>query len=150
MQSATTPNLIRVIFRSRASHPWQAGELQALGSSLPDMTQRHSITGIAIYDGQYFLQVIEGTAGDIDVILARIREDERHFDLAERDKPTVRPSLKCRDFQSRKHRASPPHAGRRCRKVKVRRNRGRVRRLSRTGSCHQGDKAGQPGVEGWG
>jgi len=33
-----------------------------------------------------------------------------------------------------KHRASPRHAGHRCGKVKVRRRRGRVRRLSQTGS----------------
>ncbi|HWV09801.1 MAG TPA: BLUF domain-containing protein [Pseudomonas sp.] len=38
----------------------------------------HSITGALLFDGEHFLQILEGPAAQIDALIARISSDARH------------------------------------------------------------------------
>jgi len=41
----------------------------------------HSITGVLIYSGSHFAQVLEGTESDLKALMASIRSDVRHRDV---------------------------------------------------------------------
>lgn len=42
---------------------------------------RHGITGVLLFDGEHFGQLIEGSEADVTTLMTRIRADARHTDI---------------------------------------------------------------------
>lgn len=70
--------LIHLIYTSAASHPFSPDELMALLRDARDSNERTGVTGMLLYSGETFFQVLEGSAPVIDALYARIRQDSRH------------------------------------------------------------------------
>lgn len=73
--------LIQLIYRSRSHFTWKSQELQALGAESAARNQQQHIFGLLLYDGEYFMQVLEGEAAVVDALYARIAADTRHTDV---------------------------------------------------------------------
>jgi hypothetical protein len=43
------------------------------------------ITGVLVYDGDVFLQVLEGGAESLDMMMAKLCKDARHYNVEVRD-----------------------------------------------------------------
>lgn len=41
----------------------------------------HNLTGLLLFDGYRYIQILEGTAENLSVLYAAIEEDPRHYDL---------------------------------------------------------------------
>lgn len=41
----------------------------------------HGITGLLVFDGLHFCQLLEGAASQVEPLIARIRQDTRHVNL---------------------------------------------------------------------
>lgn len=48
-----------------------------------------SISGVLVNTGPYFAQVVEGSPRAIDVLMASIRRDPRHFDIKDIDQRSI-------------------------------------------------------------
>lgn len=70
--------LIHLIYTSAASRPLSTGELEALLHDARDSNERLGVTGMLLYTGQTFFQVLEGSEPVVDALYSRIRHDERH------------------------------------------------------------------------
>ena len=61
------------------------GDLSDIHREATRLNSLDGITGLLIFNGSHFLQVIEGAASAIDDLLARLRRDPRHHQLEVRD-----------------------------------------------------------------
>lgn len=73
--------LVQLIYRSRSRFTLTYQEIQALGSSWAEWNQERRVYGMLLYDGEYFMQVLEGEEATIDSLYARICSDVRHADI---------------------------------------------------------------------
>lgn len=73
--------LIQLIYRSRSRSPLEGGELRGLGHDFAQRNQRQQVSGLLLYDGAYFLQVLEGEENTVEALFQRIRLDPRHTDI---------------------------------------------------------------------
>ncbi len=70
--------LVHCIYTSCQSHPMSSAEIDALLRHSHESNARHGITGILLYAGGCFMQVLEGDAEYIDMLYAKILIDPRH------------------------------------------------------------------------
>ncbi len=70
--------LVRIFYVSRARHRMSHGELADLLAGARLRNAEHGITGLLVYDGGWFAQVIEGPKDTVDQLLANITADPRH------------------------------------------------------------------------
>jgi len=64
-------------------------DLARIHRTARDSNAIEGITGLLIYNGTHFLQIIEGAASAIDDLLARLHRDPRHSGLEVRDERQV-------------------------------------------------------------
>jgi hypothetical protein len=74
--------LISVIYASRASEHFNEHEIPDLLRQARLANAGHEITGMLLYIGGSFLQVLEGQPGIVDAVFAAIQRDERHTQVA--------------------------------------------------------------------
>lgn len=87
--------MLSLIYVSTASMAFDAAQLAALRSEAARNNVRCGITGMLVYDGQRFMQLLEGADRTVHATMKRIRRDGRHSqieilreeDAAERECP---------------------------------------------------------------
>ncbi len=70
-----------LIYVSTACEKITSNELDSMGLMFAKNNERDNITGLLLYDSQYFLQVLEGEPQAIHNLLDKIIKDTRHRDL---------------------------------------------------------------------
>ena len=81
-ESSRAKALVRLIYRSRSvvsgGSPDSAANLSAILRSARANNPFHDITGVLLFDGVLFLQVIEGPLGNVEHVYESIARDLRH------------------------------------------------------------------------
>lgn len=72
-------------YTSLAQLDLSAGDLEDIHRSARAMNGLNGITGLLIFNGTHFLQVIEGGQEAIDVLVEKLRRDPRHTGFEIRD-----------------------------------------------------------------
>lgn len=72
-------------YTSRATRPLGEDELYRLYKQAATLNALDGITGLLVYNGAGFLQVVEGASSAIEALLARLRRDDRHTGIAVAD-----------------------------------------------------------------
>jgi hypothetical protein len=76
-------------YTSFASLDLGADDLEAIHRTARDLNALDGVTGLLIFNGTHFLQIIEGAEAAIDDLLERLRRDRRHSGLEVRDKREI-------------------------------------------------------------
>lgn len=72
---------IQLIYRSRALCSFDSKDLMHFASRLEGRNRLLEISGLLLFDGRYFLQLLEGEEVVIDNLYKKIGRDSRHTDL---------------------------------------------------------------------
>jgi len=72
-------------YTSLASLDLTADDLEAIHRSAREFNALEGITGLLIFNGTHFLQIVEGSPAAIDDLVERLRRDHRHHHLEIRD-----------------------------------------------------------------
>lgn len=78
-----------LIYVSRAAPDIEADDLDRIHRSAVNLNALDGITGLLVYNGSHFLQIVEGASDAIDDLLQRLRRDPRHSDLEVVDETMV-------------------------------------------------------------
>lgn len=70
--------LIQLIYRSLAQSGFTPQAMGQLASTLTTRNLALKVSGILLYDGEYFLQVLEGNSDVVDALYESVCRDERH------------------------------------------------------------------------
>ena len=81
-------SLKSVTYTSLARLDLEASDIEAIHHTALELNALDGITGLLIFNGTHFLQIIEGAPNAIDDLVERLRRDPRHSGLEIRD---VRP-----------------------------------------------------------
>lgn len=73
--------LFRFTYRSVASILFDETALLRLRLVSENHNDRHSVTGLLVFDGVGFAQTIEGPEAGVEYIVDRIMRDPRHYDI---------------------------------------------------------------------
>lgn len=76
-------------YTSRASLDLEPGDLADIHQAARHLNALDGISGLLVFDGTRFLQVIEGSEEAIDSLVERLRRDRRHSALEIRDERPV-------------------------------------------------------------
>ena len=76
-------------YTSRARLDLSDGELNDIHQTARHLNALDGVTGLLLYDGSRFLQIIEGAEGAIDDLVERLRMDPRHSAFEVRDEREV-------------------------------------------------------------
>ena len=76
-------------YTSLARLDLQADDLEAIHRTAREANALDGITGLLIFNGTHFLQIIEGVPDAIDELVERLRRDPRHSGLEIRDEQMV-------------------------------------------------------------
>jgi signal transduction histidine kinase len=71
----------RVTYVSTPSKPLSEAEFNDIGEVSARNNARTQVTGILLSSNDFFMQILEGEAYEVDRLLERIRQDSRHRDL---------------------------------------------------------------------
>jgi hypothetical protein len=82
-------DLKSLTYTSLAKLDLSAGELEAIHRTARDLNALEGVTGLLVFNGTRFLQIIEGSEAAIDELLVRLRRDRRHSALEIRDERTI-------------------------------------------------------------
>lgn len=66
-----------------------AEDLQAIQRSARELNALDGITGLLVFNGTHFLQIIEGSQAAIDDLVERLRRDPRHNGFEIRDQRDI-------------------------------------------------------------
>lgn len=78
----STVSLIKsLIYVSRAAPDLETDDLDRIHHSAINLNALDGITGLLVYNGSHFLQIVEGASDAIDDLLQRLRRDPRHSDI---------------------------------------------------------------------
>lgn len=69
------------VSKSRLAVPAELDRVDDIVAESRRWNPAHQITGALLFTHAYFAQLLEGPAAEIDVLLARIRGDDRHADV---------------------------------------------------------------------
>ncbi len=75
------PNLIRLVYVSEAAQPFSPADLTALLQKSQRNNAARGLTGLLLFAGGHFMQVLEGRADVVSERLAVISADPRHRDV---------------------------------------------------------------------
>ena len=81
MKSLTYTSLARIDLH--------AADLEAIHATARDLNALDGISGMLIFNGTHFLQIIEGAETAIDDLVARLRRDPRHSGFEVRDERRI-------------------------------------------------------------
>lgn len=70
-----------LIYISRAAPDLDADDLDMIHHSAVNLNALDGITGLLVYNGTHFLQIVEGADAAVDDLLQRLFRDPRHADL---------------------------------------------------------------------
>ena len=82
-------DLKSLTYTSLAKLDLTAEDLNAIHCTARELNSLDGVTGLLVFNGTHFLQIIEGAAPAIGDLLARLRRDPRHFGLEVRDERAV-------------------------------------------------------------
>ena len=84
--------LISLTYTSLARLDLQSGDLEDIHRAARELNALDWITGLLVFNGTHFLQIIEGTEEAIDDLVDRLRRDPRHtgFEIRDRHHVTAR------------------------------------------------------------
>lgn len=75
------PILQSLLYTSRLAAGYGPTEVGRIVKQAREMNAIHGITGVLVFDGEWFAQYVEGTADAIDVLESHLRADPRHSDF---------------------------------------------------------------------
>ena len=76
-------------YTSLAGLDLEAADLEAIHRTARELNALEGITGLLIFNGTHFLQIIEGDPEAIDDLVERLRRDPRHSSVEIRDEHEV-------------------------------------------------------------
>ena len=76
-------------YTSRAELDLTAADLEAIHRSARELNALDGITGLLVFNGTHFLQIVEGAPAAIDDLVERLRRDRRHSGFEIRDEHPV-------------------------------------------------------------
>jgi hypothetical protein len=82
-------SLKSLTYTSLARLDLDAGDLEAIHRTAREVNALEGITGLLIFNGTHFLQIIEGSPEAIDDLVERLRRDPRHNGFEIRDERTI-------------------------------------------------------------
>ena len=82
-------DLKALTYTSLASLDLKARDLEDIHRSAVELNALDGITGMLVFNGTRFLQIIEGGETAIDELLGRLRRDRRHSALEVRDERRI-------------------------------------------------------------
>lgn len=82
-------DLISLTYTSRAVPSLELPDVDAIHREALTYNPLDGITGLLVFNGESFMQVIEGAESAIDDLLARLRNDVRHCDIEVRDRRPI-------------------------------------------------------------
>ncbi len=83
-------SLIRIIYESTSSKDMDKAELAELLDVCERNNLKSGITGMLLYRGRRFMQVIEGEAASVDALMAKIKADTRHGSVTVLERCVIR------------------------------------------------------------
>jgi Sensors of blue-light using FAD len=82
-------DLTSVTYTSLARLDLTTSDLQDIHRSARELNALDGITGLLVFNGTHFLQIVEGARSAIDDLLERLRHDPRHTGLEVRDERRI-------------------------------------------------------------
>ena len=82
-------NLTCVTYTSLARLDLQASDLEDIHRTARDQNALDGVTGLLVFNGTHFLQIIEGSERAIEDLVERLRRDARHTGFEIRDRRKV-------------------------------------------------------------
>jgi hypothetical protein len=76
-------------YTSLARLDLDAADIEAIHRTAREVNALEGITGLLIFNGTHFLQIIEGAPNAIDELVEKLRRDPRHNGLEVRDERTI-------------------------------------------------------------
>jgi hypothetical protein len=76
-------------YTSLARLDLEAGDIEAIHRTARELNALEGITGLLIFNGTHFLQIVEGAPDAIDDLVERLRRDPRHHGVEIRDQRQV-------------------------------------------------------------
>lgn len=81
--------LTSVTYTSLARLDLQASDLEDIHRTARELNALDGITGLLVFNGTHFLQIIEGAEGAIAELVERLRQDARHTGFEIRDQRKI-------------------------------------------------------------
>jgi hypothetical protein len=82
-------DLKSLVYTSFARLDLTSEDLSAIHRTARDLNAIEGITGLLIFNGTHFLQIIEGGEDAVDELVERLRRDPRHSGLEVRDERRI-------------------------------------------------------------
>ena len=82
-------DLKSLTYTSLARLDLDASDLESIHRTAREVNALEGITGLLIFNGTHFLQIVEGAPNAIDELIERLRRDPRHNGLEVRDEREV-------------------------------------------------------------
>ena len=82
-------DLTSLMYTSLARREFGTSELEAIHGSARELNRAAGITGLLVFNGIHFLQIVEGKHRAAEELLKRLRADPRHSGLEVRDERRV-------------------------------------------------------------
>jgi hypothetical protein len=82
-------NLTSVTYTSLARLDLQTSDLEDIHRTAREVNALEGITGLLVFNGTHFLQIIEGSESTIAELVERLRKDPRHTGFEVRDQRKV-------------------------------------------------------------
>ena len=82
-------DLKSLTYTSLAKLDLDADDLDEIHRIARQLNALDGVTGLLVFNGTHFLQIVEGAERAIDDLLVRLRRDPRHFGLEVRDERMV-------------------------------------------------------------
>jgi hypothetical protein len=82
-------DLKSLTYTSLARLDLDASDIEAIHRTARDLNALEGITGLLVFNGTHFLQIVEGSPEAIDGLMERLRRDPRHSALEVRDERKI-------------------------------------------------------------
>lgn len=82
-------DLTSLTYTSLARLDLETQDLESIHRSARELNALDGITGLLVFNGTHFLQIVEGARDAIDELLERLRRDPRHSGLEVRDERRI-------------------------------------------------------------
>ena len=83
-------DLTSLTYTSLARLDLRTSDLEAIHRAARDQNASAGITGLLVFNGTHFLQIVEGAHRAIDSLLEKLRRDPRHSGLEVRDERKIK------------------------------------------------------------
>jgi hypothetical protein len=82
-------NLTSLTYTSLARADLKTSDLDDIHRSARELNALDGLTGLLVFNGTHFLQIVEGTRAAVDALMVRLRQDPRHTGLEIRDERRI-------------------------------------------------------------